>query len=82
MHCSRRSPRPAPRTVRGCEDDLAKYGWAGSLTAFLDTVAARIQAHVTGLHALAARDPLFAQIVAHGGADDLQTALAELNHFT
>lgn len=29
---------------------------------------------------LAARDPLFAQIVAQGGADDLETALAELEH--
>jgi aminoglycoside phosphotransferase (APT) family kinase protein len=61
---------------------LAEYGWAGSLTAFLDIVAARIQAHITGLRALAACDPLFARIVSQGGADDLQTALAELEHFT
>jgi hypothetical protein len=60
---------------------LAEYGWAGSHTAFLDVVAARIQAHITGLHTLAARDPLFARIVSQGGTDDLQTALAQLEHF-
>jgi hypothetical protein len=27
-------------------------------------------------------DPLFTRIVAQGGADDLETALAELAHFT
>jgi hypothetical protein len=61
---------------------LAEYGWAGPVSAFLDEVAARIQAHVTDLRALAASDPLFARIVAQGGADDLETALAELARFT
>ena len=60
---------------------LAEYGWASSMPAFLHVVAARIQAHVASLRDLAVRDPLFAQIVAQGGADDLQTALAELEHF-
>jgi len=60
---------------------LAEYGWTNSMPAFLEVVAARIQAHVTSLRDLAARDPLFARIVAQGGADDLETALAELEHF-
>lgn len=39
----------------------------------------RIRAHVVGLHSLAdAGDPLLARIVSQGGADDLETALAEL----
>jgi len=34
---------------------------------------------VAGLRSLAAAgDPLFARIVSHGGADDLETALTEL----
>jgi hypothetical protein len=57
---------------------LAEYGWAGSLPAFLQVVTARIQAHLQSLPALAASDPLFARIVAQGGADDLQTAVTEL----
>lgn len=57
---------------------LAEYGWAGSRRDFLDVVTARIQAHVAGLRELAARDPVFARIVADGGASDLETALAEL----
>ena len=61
---------------------LAECGWAGPLPAFVEVVAARVQAHVKGLHALAAADPLFARIVAQGGADDLETALGELEHFT
>ena len=66
-----------------CRPDLflAEYGWTSSMPAFLEVVAARIQAHVTSLGDLAARDPLFARIVAQGGADDLETALAELEHF-
>jgi thiamine kinase-like enzyme len=60
---------------------LTEYGWAGSPSAFLDVVTARIQAHVTSLRDLAARDPLFARIVAQGGADDLETAVAELEHY-
>jgi Phosphotransferase enzyme family len=61
---------------------LDEYGWTGSVPSFLDVVAARIQAHVTSLRALAVHDPLFARIVAQGGADDLETALAELAHIT
>jgi hypothetical protein len=61
---------------------LAEYGWTASVPAFLEEVAARIQAHVTSLRELAAYDPVFARIVAHGGADDLQAAVAELGHFT
>jgi aminoglycoside phosphotransferase (APT) family kinase protein len=59
---------------------LAEYGWTTSMPAFLEVVVARIQAHVASLRDLAARDPLFARIVAQGGADDLQTALAEIEH--
>jgi hypothetical protein len=54
---------------------------SGTTPAFLEVVAARIQAHVTSLRDLAGRDRLFARIVAQGGADDLETALAELEHF-
>jgi hypothetical protein len=58
---------------------LDSYGWAGPAAAFLDVVRDRIRAHVAGLRSLAAAgDPLFAQIVSRGGADDLETALAEL----
>jgi len=60
---------------------LAEYGWTDSVPAFLDVVASRIQAHVTSLRDLAARDPLFARIVAQGGADALDAGLAELDHF-
>jgi hypothetical protein len=60
---------------------LAAYGWTDPVPAFLEVVAARIQAHVKSLRDLAARDPLFARIVAHGGADDLKAALTELVHF-
>jgi hypothetical protein len=59
---------------------LAEYGWTDSVPAFLEVVTARIRAHVTSLRDLATRDPLFARIVAQGGADDLETALAELEH--
>jgi hypothetical protein len=61
---------------------LAEYGWTGPTPAFLKVVAARIQAHVTSLRDLAVHDPVFARIVTQGGADDLETALAELAHFT
>jgi hypothetical protein len=61
---------------------LAEYGWTGPTSAFLEAVAARIQAHVTSLRDLAAYDPLFARIVAQGGADALEAALAELAQFT
>jgi thiamine kinase-like enzyme len=61
---------------------LAEYGWTGSTPAFLETVAARIRAHVTSLRDLAGHDPLFARIVANGGADDLVAALAELAHLS
>jgi hypothetical protein len=60
---------------------LAEYGWTEPMPAFVEVVAARIQAHVTSLRDLAARDPLFARIVAQGGADDLEAALAELERF-
>lgn len=61
---------------------LAEYGWTGPASAFLEVVANRIQAHVTSLRDLAARDPLFARIVMEGGADALEASLAELAHFT
>jgi aminoglycoside phosphotransferase (APT) family kinase protein len=60
---------------------LAEYGWTGPTSGFLDVVAARIQAHVTSLRDLAAHDQLFARIVAQGGADALEAALAELAQF-
>ena len=59
---------------------LAGYGWTGPVAGFLDVVRDRIRAHVAGLHRLAAAgDPLFARIVSLGAADDLETALAELD---
>ena len=61
---------------------LAEYGWSGPTPAFLDVVTARIQAHVSSLRSLAVHDPVFARIVAQGGADDLDAALADLAHFT
>jgi len=63
---------------RRLQQFLAEYGWADSVPAFLDAVAARIQAHVASLRDLAGGDPLFARIVAQGGADDLETALTEI----
>jgi Phosphotransferase enzyme family len=60
---------------------LAEYGWTGLTADFLEVVAARIDAHVTSLRDLAARDPLFARIVALGGADDLEAALSELPRY-
>lgn len=60
---------------------LAEYGWTGSLPAFVEVVTVRIQAHVTSLRDLATRDTLFARTVAQGGADDLQSAVAEPEHF-
>jgi hypothetical protein len=61
---------------------LAEYGWTESIPAFLEIVTARIQAHVMGLHSLAVHDPVFARIVAQGGAADLEAALAGLARFT
>jgi aminoglycoside phosphotransferase (APT) family kinase protein len=61
---------------------LAEYGWAGTIGQFLGIVRARIRAHAAGVRALAATgDPLFTRLVAQGVADDLDTALAELNEF-
>jgi hypothetical protein len=60
---------------------LAEYGWTGTVPAFLEVVSDRIQAHVKSVRALGAHDPLFARIVAEGGADNLDSALAELAHF-
>jgi hypothetical protein len=58
---------------------LAEYGWTGTAGEFLDVVQARIRAHADGVRALAATgDPLFTRLVAHGVADDLDTALTEL----
>lgn len=59
---------------------LAEYGWTGTTSDFLDAVRARIRAHAAGVRTLAATgDPLFTRLVAHGVADDLDTALAELD---
>ena len=61
---------------------LAEYGWADAIGEFLDIVRARICAHTAGVRDLAATgDPLFTHLVAQGVADDLDTALAELNEF-
>jgi hypothetical protein len=58
---------------------LAEYGWSGTAGEFLDVVQTRIWAHADGVRALAATgDPLFTRLVAQGVADDLDTALAEL----
>jgi hypothetical protein len=62
---------------------LAEYGWTGTTSEFLDVVRARIYAHAAGVRNLAAAsDPLFTRLIAQGVADDLDTALAELNQFT
>jgi Phosphotransferase enzyme family len=61
---------------------LAEYGWTDAIGEFLDIVRARICAHAAGVRDLAATgDPLFTQLVVQGVADDLDTALAELNEF-
>jgi hypothetical protein len=60
---------------------LTEYGWTGSTPAFLEVVRARIEAHVTSLRYLAEHDPVFARLVADGGADDLEAALAEIARF-
>ena len=61
---------------------LAEYGWTGTTGEFLDVVRLRIGAHAAGVRDLAsAGDPLFTRLVAQGVADDLDTALAELNEF-
>jgi len=58
---------------------LAEYGWTGTTGEFLDVIRARIRAHAAGVRGLAATgDPLFARLVTQGVADDLDTALAEL----
>jgi aminoglycoside phosphotransferase (APT) family kinase protein len=62
---------------------LAEYGWTRTTSEFLDVVRARIYAHAAGVRNLAAAsDPLFTRLIAQGVADDLDTALAELNQFT
>ena len=59
---------------------LAEYGWTGTIGEFLGIVRARVCAHAAGVRGLAATgDPLFTRLVAQGVADDLDTALAELN---
>jgi Phosphotransferase enzyme family len=61
---------------------LAEYGWTGTMGEFLDIVRTRICAHAAGVRNLAAAgDPLFTRLVVQGVADDLDTALAELNEF-
>jgi hypothetical protein len=58
---------------------LAEYAWAGTSSAFLEIVAARLQAHAARVRALAdAGDRLFAEMVRRGAADNLDVALAEL----
>ena len=60
---------------------LTEYGWTDGAPAFLEVVRARIDAHVRSLRDLAEHNPVFARIVADGGADDLEAALAELAQF-
>ena len=57
---------------------LDAYGWTGSTAPVLDAVTTRITAHIAGLHALAAHDPLFARLRHDGVIDTLHRALAEL----
>jgi hypothetical protein len=58
---------------------LARYGWTGTGSAFLEIVAARLHTHAARVRALAdGGDRIFAQMVAQGVADDLAIALAEL----
>jgi thiamine kinase-like enzyme len=58
---------------------LAGYGWTGTTGEFIDVIRAHIRAHAAGVRALAATgDPLFTRLVVHGVADDLDTALIEL----
>jgi hypothetical protein len=62
---------------------LAAYGWTGTTGEFLDVVRARIRAHAAGVRGLAATgDPLFARLVAQGVANDLDTALVQLDETT
>jgi hypothetical protein len=62
---------------------LAEYGWTGTIGEFLDIVRARICAYAAGVRALAATgDPLFTRLITQGAADDLDTALTELNEIT
>ena len=61
---------------------LAEYGWTGATGEFLGIVRARICAHAAGVRSLAASgDPLFTRLAALGVANDLDTALAELDEF-
>ena len=58
---------------------LTEYGWTGTAAGFLDVVRARVSAHAIGVRDLAAAgDPLFTRLVAQGMADDLDSALADL----
>ena len=59
---------------------LAEYDWAGTTGELLNVVRARICAHAASVPGLAATgDPLFTRLDAQGVADDLDTAVAELN---
>jgi hypothetical protein len=57
---------------------LEAYGWTGRIPELLDAVTARIEAHIAGLQALAAEDPVFAHLLDAGVADTLNRALAEI----
>jgi hypothetical protein len=84
LHAGTWSPRRAftnieDRSLR-LQRFLAECGWPGPTPDFLDVMAARIQASVSGLQALATRDALFARIVAEGGRLS-QNSPAELRYF-
>ena len=65
-----------PRRLRVLLD---AYGYAGPVTAVLETVRRRIQDHARSLRELAAAgDPLFARLVRDGVIDGLDRAMTEL----
>ena len=58
---------------------LAAYGWEGDVTAFLDTVRARVLASAESIEQTARRgDPVYQHMVEAGVADSLRVAAAEL----
>lgn len=62
---------------------LDHYGWSGDLTAFLETVEARVLASADGIERTAnLGDPAYQQMLLAGVAESLRTAAAELAHDT
>jgi aminoglycoside phosphotransferase (APT) family kinase protein len=61
---------------------LARYGWDGELTGFLEVVRERVLSSAHGLRELAASgDTHASRLLAEGAADDCELAAEELSHF-